>query len=110
MTPQKRPTSIIILVTVGFFILTGVGGFFVGKKWSKPPAAVIDYHKIDSLTQVNLTLQDSLNSVNEKVRDVYKDVIKYRTKYDTIRLSNNAEDIVHDLHFIVNEPIPGEIK
>lgn len=94
-----------------FFIIVGLvislaGGFLLGKKFNRPPSAEsLFIIQIDSLTEVNRILQDSLSNIRSDTKVITRDIIKYRTLYDTIRVSQNTNELIGNLKTIINTPI-----
>lgn len=99
---NKKQWFFIVLVTLVALAV----GFYVGKKYDRPPAAEPTLiSKVDSLTKVNVLLQDSLAIARADVKTITKDIIKYRTSYDTIRVSENTEELLINLRTIINTPV-----
>ncbi len=94
--------TLIVLAIVA--IAAGLGGFFIGHK-ATPEPVVLDTHKIDSIMAINQKLDDSLKVVNLQLDKVADVKIIYRKQYDTIRISDNAEQIARNLRAIVTQPI-----
>lgn len=94
-----------------FFIILGLVvsaavGFYIGIKYDKPLAPE-DYYiaQVDSLINVNNALVDSLSSLRVETTVVTKDIIKYKTRYDTIRVSQNTNELLANLKTIISTPI-----
>ena len=99
---SKKIWFFIVLVVLAALAV----GFFVGRKYDKQPAVEPSLlTKVDSLSKVNSLLQDSLAVVRADVKTVTRDVIKYRTTYDTITVSENTEELLINLRTIINTSI-----
>lgn len=99
---MKRNSDIIIVV-ICIILFTGVG-YFAGK-WRKPEVVVIDTHKIDSLLYVTQTLEDSIRILDARRETVYRERVKYRTKYDTLKIAPSDAQLIHNLRIIGATPI-----
>lgn len=108
MAPTVSKKSVIIVLVV--LVVGVVGGFFVRKIWDgpQPPAAIETQHILDSLMQVNYALQDSLTKAQSKTEIIRQEVIKYRTVYDSIYITENTAELLQNLKATANTPIEDE--
>lgn len=102
MTANKTRTTI---YAIGILVLFALG-VYLGFRWGKgPEPPPIDMHKIDSLNNVVLTLEDSLRSIQTKTETITKVIYKYKMRYDTISLRTDSREIVASLKRTAATPI-----
>lgn len=94
-----------ILVVAGLAAALVIG-FLVGHKYD-PDTPIESFYvaQVDSLVQVNALLQDSIAGLRADTKTVTRDIIKYRTLYDTIKISENTNELIGNLKTIINTPI-----
>src|SRR5688572_7455896 len=98
-----RNVLIGIGIAVLFFALGGLGGW---KLKEKQVSAAPEEHSayIDSLKVVNEVLQDSLNTLKAQDQEQVKTVVKWKTKYDTIRPQTDLTLLIRGLTQIAETP------
>lgn len=102
MTTNNR----INLYKIGIAVILLTLAVYGGYKWGKgPPPPPIDMHKIDSLNNVVLTLEDSLRTIKTKTETITKVIYKYKMRYDTISLRTDSREIVASLKRTAATPI-----
>ena len=95
-----------IILEVGIVVLLVAAGVYGGFKWGQgPPSPPIDTHKIDSLNNIVLTLEDSIRGIQGKKETITKTIIKYRTRYDSIYLRDDSREIIESLRKTAARPI-----
>lgn len=105
MSTTVSKKSVIIVVVV---LIVGVAGGFFGRKiWDgpQPPAAIETQAILDSLMQVNYALQDSIARIVSKSEVAKQEVIRYRTIYDSIYITENTQELLQNLKATANTPI-----
>lgn len=105
MSEPKKSSSIAWLFGIAVFFLA-VGAF---SGWGYRDRQFQKYAneaagKIDSLTQKNRILYDSIHVISGNVKTVDRVITKYRTLYDTVRLQTDLSLIIKGLNEIANTP------
>lgn len=92
---------------IAIALVVGLGiGFMLHKKIVDPSIPEPwDTHKIDSLMEVNRTLQDTLADVRAEIRQIAPTVIKYKHDYDTIVMYTESDQLIQSLRAIANTPV-----
>lgn len=94
-----------LFIVIGLAVALVIG-FLVGHKYDPdPPIESFYVAQVDSLVQVNALLQDSISGLRADTKTITKEIIKYRTLYDTIRISQNTNELIGNLKTIINTPI-----
>lgn len=96
-----------LLLLVGAVLLSAGVGLLAGKfwLWPKPDAVTIDTHVLDSLAYQRDQALDSIEVLKLRLYKASQNQVKYRSKYDTIVVEDEAREVLHNLRGIINTPV-----
>jgi len=108
MTARREPKNNSLILAGAMLLVGGLLGWFIAHRDNPPEPIILDTHRIDSIMAANRVLEDSLDIVKGKLTEVGKVKVIYKKAYDTIRISQDGEQIIRNLKAIVAAPIPQE--